>query len=77
MSLSKFETHPSFHEEVWAWSTSKFSCRRWGSLGVKLISVFIRKFELKVDVSFHVVGEEVGARSTSEFSWGSLGLQLI
>jgi hypothetical protein len=28
-------------------------------MGMKLIQVFMRKFGLEADVSFHVVGEEV------------------
>jgi hypothetical protein len=58
------ETHLSFHEEAWACSSSKFSCRRWGSWGKKHIWVFMKKLEQEAHLSFH---EEVGARSTSEF----------
>jgi hypothetical protein len=29
-----------------------------GSLSLKLISVFMRKFEVEAAVSFHVIGEE-------------------
>jgi hypothetical protein len=36
-------------------------------LGVKLISVFMRKFELETHVSFHVVGEEFGDETYLSF----------
>jgi hypothetical protein len=48
-SVRKFghETYLSFHQEGWAWNTSKFSRHPWGSLNLKHIQVFMssmRKF---------------------------------